>query len=142
MPIRTAEAQWLGNLREGDGTMKLQSGAYEGPYTFGSRFEEDKGSNPEELIAAAHAGCFSMQLSGVLTRAGFAPTRISTTASVHLERVGEGFSITRIDLNTEAEIPGIEDAQFQELAETAKKTCPISRALGAIEDIRVEAKLL
>jgi osmotically inducible protein OsmC len=142
MPIRSAQAEWRGNLREGDGTMKLPSGAYEGPYTFGSRFEEATGSNPEELIAAAHAGCFSMQLSGVLGRAGFTPTRINTTAKVHLDRGDTGFSITRIDLETEAEVPGIDDATFQTHAEEAKKICPVSRALAAISDIRVNAKLL
>jgi osmotically inducible protein OsmC len=142
MPIRSAEAEWRGNLREGNGTMRLQSGAYTGPYSFGSRFEEATGSNPEELIAAAHAGCFSMQFSANLERAGFTPTRVHTTASVHLERGESGFGISRIELNTEAEVPGIDEATFQAQAEAAKQNCPVSRALAAVSDIKVNAKLL
>jgi osmotically inducible protein OsmC len=123
--------------------MRLPSGAYEGPYTFASRFEEGQGSNPEELIAAAHAGCFSMAFSNGLAQAGFTPTSVRTTARVHLERLeAGGFGITRIDLDTEGVVPGIDDAKFQELAETAKQTCPVSRALGAVEDVRVNAKLV
>lgn len=143
MPTRTANAEWRGNLREGSGTMRLPSGAYEGPYTFSSRFEEGQGSNPEELIAAAHAGCFSMFLSNVLAQAGFTPTRVSTTARVHLTPLAAGgFGITRIDLDTEAEVPGIDNAKFQEAAETARTGCPVSRALGAVETIQVNAKLV
>ena len=141
MPIRTSSAEWRGDLRSGQGTMRLGSGAYEGAYSFPSRFEEGKGSNPEELIGAAFAGCFSMAFSADLARAGFTPTRVSTTASVHIDRVGEGFSITRIDLSTEGEVPGIDQAAFQEQAEAAKKNCPVARAL-AVEDIRLSAKLL
>jgi osmotically inducible protein OsmC len=122
--------------------MKLGSGAYEGKYSFGSRFEENPGSNPEELIAAAHAGCFSMAFSGQLTTAGFAPTRIHTTARVHIERGDSGFSITRIDLDTQGEVPGIDDAKFQELAQNAKTGCPVSRALGAVAEINLTAKLV
>lgn len=141
MAARTAEAEWKGNLREGKGTMKLGSGAYEGPYSFASRFENGAGTNPEELIGAAHAGCFSMALSAGLGRAGFTPTRIHTTARVHLEKVGEGFGITRIELNTEAQIPGIEDATFQKHAEDAKKGCPVSKALAGVQ-ISLTAKLV
>src|SRR5438105_14218492 len=109
MAKRTASAVWEGTLREGKGTVKLGSGAFEGQYSFASRFEEGQGTNPEELIAAAHAGCFSMALSGALGRAGHDPTRVSTTAKVHLEKGDAGFRIPRIDLVTEAVVPGLED---------------------------------
>ena len=142
MPVRTAEAQWNGNLQEGSGTMKLGSGAYQGAYSAGSRFQEAQGSNPEELIAAAHAGCFSMAFAAGLTRAGFAPTHVNTTAKVHIERVEGGFGITRIELNTEAEVPGIDNAKFQEEAESAKKGCPVSKALAAVENVTLTAKLV
>jgi osmotically inducible protein OsmC len=132
MPIRNAEAEWKGNLIEGQGHMKLGSGAFEGAYTFRSRMENGPGTNPEELIAAAHAGCFSMALSAGLTKAGHAPKRIHTNAAVHFDKVGEGFAITSIDLNTEAEVPGIDSAKFQEFAEGAKKNCPVSKALSAV----------
>ena len=121
--------------------MKMASGAYEGPYTYMSRFEEGQGTNPEELIAAAHAGCFSMALSGALVRAGFTPRSIRTTARVHIENTGSGFSITRIDLETEGDVPGIDAAAFQQQAEGAKQNCPVSRALGGVPDISVAAKL-
>jgi osmotically inducible protein OsmC len=133
MAVRSAEAEWKGNLREGAGKMKLGSGAYEGAYSFASRFEEGKGTNPEELIAAAHAGCFSMALSAGLGKAGFTPTRVHTTARVHLEKVGEGFGITRIELTTEAQVPGIDNKAFQEQAEGAKKGCPVSKALAGAQ---------
>lgn len=138
MAIRNAEAVWQGSLREGKGTMRY--GAYEGNYTFASRFEEGEGTNPEELIGAAHAGCFSMALSGDLVRAGFTPTRIQTTANVHLEKVDGKQTITRVHLVTEAAIPGIDDATFQETADGAKKNCPVSRALTGVE-ITLDAKL-
>lgn len=140
MAKRTASAVWEGTIKEGKGRVKLGSGAFEGQYSFSSRFEEGTGTNPEELIGAAHAGCFSMALAGALTRGGFTPTRISTTAAVSLEKVGEGFQITKIDLNTEAIIPGIEEGAFLELAEGAKKNCPVSRALAGAE-ITLTAKL-
>ncbi len=130
MAVRSSEAEWKGNLRNGQGKMKLGSGAFEGPYTFVSRFESGKGTNPEELIAAAHAGCFSMALSAGLSAAGFTPTRVHTTARVHLEPVGQGFGITKIELQTEAEIPGIDEVTFQKEAENAKKNCPVSKALA------------
>jgi lipoyl-dependent peroxiredoxin len=141
MAKRTASAVWEGTLREGKGRVKLGSGAFEGPYSFASRFEEGTGTNPEELIGAAHAGCFSMALAAGLTKGGFSPKRISTTASVSLEKVGEGFKITRIDLNTEAEIPGIDEGTFLEQADTAKKNCPVSQALAGTE-ISLNAKLV
>src|SRR5512134_3377607 len=112
MPVRSSSARWQGPLKNGQGTMKLGSGAFEGPYSFPSRFENGQGTNPEELIAAAHAGCFSMALSMLLGNAGFPPTRIDTTASVHLDAVEGGFAITQIELNTQAQVPGIEEAAF------------------------------
>lgn len=141
MAKRTASAIWEGTLKDGKGRVKLGSGAFEGQYSFASRFEEGTGTNPEELIGAAHAGCFSMALAAGLTRAGFNPTRISTTASVSLGKVGEGFKITSIELNTEAEVSGIEESAFLEQAETAKKNCPVSQALAGTE-ISLNAKLL
>lgn len=141
MPVRSAEATWNGGLREGNGTMRMASGAYEGQYSFSSRFEEDTGTNPEELIAAAHAGCFSMALSGALERAGYPPERVSTTARVHLDRGESGFRIARIHLETEAVVPGIDESAFQQEAEGAKKGCPVSQALGAVEEITLDAKL-
>jgi osmotically inducible protein OsmC len=141
MAKRTASAVWEGTLKDGKGRVKLGSGAFEGQYSFASRFEEGTGTNPEELIGAAHAGCFSMALAAGLTRAGFNPTRISTTASVSLGKVGEGFKITSIELNTEADVPGIEESAFLEQAETAKKNCPVSQALAGTE-ISLNAKLV
>ncbi len=140
MPNRIGKAVWEGTLKDGHGTMALGSGAFEGPYSFGSRFEDGKGTNPEELIGAAHAGCFSMALSLGLTRAGFTPTRINTTATVALSTDGQGFSISRIDLDTEAVVPGIDDATFQKQAEDAKHNCPVSKALAAT-NIQLKARL-
>jgi osmotically inducible protein OsmC len=120
--------------------MKLGSGAYEGSYSFVSRFESGDGTNPEELIAAAHAGCFSMALSSALGQAGFTPASIATSAAVHLDRIADGFGITKIDLDTVATVPGIDDSAFQEIAEQAKAGCPVSKALAAIE-ITLSARL-
>jgi lipoyl-dependent peroxiredoxin len=142
MPKRTAEARWDGSLQEGNGTMRMASGAYEGPYSFQSRFQEGDGTNPEELIAAAHAGCFSMALSGELGRAGHSAESVETTATVHLDKVEEGFGITRIELETRARVPGADDAEFQEIAERAKTGCPVSRALAAVDSIEVRASLV
>ena len=141
MPVRKASAVWNGTLKEGNGKMSLGSGAYEGPYSFGSRFEEAPGTNPEELIAAAHAGCFSMALSAGLGRSGFSAQRVQTSARAHLEKVGEGFKITRIELATEAEVPGIDEATFLEHAQGAKANCPVSQALAGVE-ISLDAKLV
>ncbi len=140
MPIRNASAVWQGSLQEGSGTVALGSGAFEGSYSFSSRFEEGRGTNPEELIGAAHAGCYSMALSGALTKAGHTPTSIETTAQVHLTAEDGGFSIKRIDLHTVGTVPGLSDEEFSQHAENAKKGCPVSRALGAIE-ITLDAKL-
>lgn len=141
MPVRSASAVWKGELKGGSGTMKLESGAYEGKYSFGSRFEQDPGTNPEELIAAAHAGCFSMALSGALGRAGFQPTSISTTAKAKLEITDAGAAITEIALTTKAEVPGIDDATFQEHAAGAKANCPVSKALAGTK-ITLDASLV
>ena len=142
MPTRKAEAEWKGNLAEGNGTLKVGSGAFEGSYSFKSRFEDGQSAtNPEELLGAAHAGCFTMALAAQLSRERFTPTRIHTEAKVRLEKVGEAFSITRIDLETEAQVPGIDDATFQKHASDAKQNCPLSKALAATE-IHLTAKLL
>src|SRR4030081_1544050 len=130
MPERTATARWEGGLQGGKGTMRLGSGAFEGQYSFNSRFESGAGTNPEELIGAAHAGCFSMALTAALGRAGFTPKRVSTSAGVHLDQVEGGFGIAAIDLTTEADVPGIDNAKFQEIADGAKKGCPVSKALA------------
>jgi lipoyl-dependent peroxiredoxin len=142
MPRRRASARWDGSLQEGSGTMRMASGAYEGPYSFQSRFEEGDGTNPEELIAAAHAGCFSMALSAGLGGAGYDPESIETEATVQLDRVGEGFAITHINLRTRASVPGIDAEEFQQRAEAAKEGCPVSQALGGVETIELEAELV
>jgi lipoyl-dependent peroxiredoxin len=141
MPVRTATASWSGSLPDGNGKMRLASGAYEGAYSAQSRFEEGEGTNPEELIAAAHAGCFSMALSGNLGRAGFEPETVDTEAKVTIERSGDGFTITAIRLQTTARVAGIQADQFQEVAAATKDTCPVSRALAAVETIEVDATL-
>jgi osmotically inducible protein OsmC len=141
MPTRSSSARWQGNLKEGAGTMALGSGAYEGSYSFVSRFEEGQGTNPEELIAAAHAGCYSMAFANMLSQAGFAPNAIDTTAKVHLERSDAGFTITRIDLVTRGDVPGIDEAEFVKHAEAAKAGCPVSRALAAVPEITLDAAL-
>ncbi len=141
MPQRTAQAQWSGDLKSGSGHMKFGGGAFDGAYSYDSRFADGTGTNPEELIAAAHAGCFTMATAGGLTRAGFAPSRLSTTATVHLESGSGGFSISRIDLVMDASVPGIDDAAFQKIVEDAKKGCPVSRALAGVPEIVAKATL-
>ncbi len=137
MPVRNANAEWKGNLKEGSGHMRFGSGAFDGQYFFLSRFESGVGTNPEELIAAAHAGCYSMQLSGVLTAAGTPPTDIKTTAKVEIIA---GTGITGIALDTVAVVPGIDEKTFLEAAQKAKEICPVSRALSAVP-ITLTAKL-
>jgi osmotically inducible protein OsmC len=127
MAIRTSNAEWNGTLKEGQGRMRFGSGAFDGAYTFASRFESGTGTNPEELIAAAHAGCFSMFLSAVLTKAGHPPTSIKTSATVHLE---DGPTITLIELDTKGQVAGLTAAEFQQHAEAAKRDCPVSKALA------------
>jgi len=137
MAIRESSAIWTGSLNEGKGTMRLGSGAYEGEFTKASRFEEGSGTNPEELIGAAHAGCFSMFLSAILSDAGHVPVSIATTAKVHL---GAGPKIKLIELSTVGDVPGIDEATFSDFAEKAKKGCPVSQALAAV-DITLKIKL-
>lgn len=141
MPIRKAHAVWNGTLKEGQGQMDVESGAFQGAYSFGSRFAEEKGTNPEELIGAAHAGCFSMALSGVLVEEGFQPQQIETEATVSIEQTGEGFRIASIRLSTKGRVSGIDVVRFQDLAEKAKTGCPVSRALAGTS-ISLEARLL
>lgn len=138
MPVRTATAEWKGTLKEGAGTLNVGSGAFTVPYTWATRFGDENGVNPEELVGAAHAGCYSMFLSALLTKAGFTPTRIYTTAKVHL---GDGPTITLIELNCEASVPGLDAAALAEHAEAAKKNCPVSKALTGPE-IKLNAKLV
>ena len=141
MPIRSAKAQWMGNLEQGKGTVKLGSGAYEGAYSFGSRFEEGKGTNPEEMIAAAHAGCYSMAFSAELSKAGHVPKSVTTTAKVELRKDDSGPRISLITLECEAIVPGIDQVQFMTIAQGAKVGCPISKALASVE-IKLQAKLV
>jgi osmotically inducible protein OsmC len=139
MAVRTSEATWLGTLKEGNGSMKVGPGHYEGPFTYASRFETGAGTNPEELIGAAHAGCFSMFLSALLSNNGYKPTRIHTTATVHL---GAGPTINKIELDTEAEVPEIDAAKFADFANQAKANCPVSKALASVDEITLNAKLV
>ena len=140
MAVRTSEAEWKGDLKQGKGTMRLGSRAFEGAYSFPSRFEDGAGTNPEELIAAAHAGCFSMALAAGLERAGFPASSVETSARVHLVPSDGGFRISRIDLATNADVPGIEPGAFQEAAESAKANCPVSKALTGV-DVQLDASL-
>jgi osmotically inducible protein OsmC len=140
MAIRKAEAIWKGTLKDGSGTMQFGSGAFAGAYSFQSRFEEGAGTNPEELVGAAHAGCFSMALSADLGRAGYSPESVHTTASVHLEKLEAGWTIVRIDLDTVAAVDGLDEEEFRTIAQGAKENCPVSRALSAVE-ITLEARL-
>jgi lipoyl-dependent peroxiredoxin len=134
MPVRTAEAEWKGNLTEGSGNLKVGSGAFDGPYSFASRFQDGETStNPEELLGAAHAGCFTMATDAALTRAGFTPTRLHTTAKVRLDKVNDAFSITKITLELEGEVPDLSREDFEKFAHEAKANCPLSKALTGTE---------
>jgi lipoyl-dependent peroxiredoxin len=139
---RTAEAEWKGSTKEGSGKVKLGSGAFEGPYSFKSRFENGTGTNPEELLGAAHAGCFTMALSLALTMAGHPPENIHTVAHVHLGQDATGPVINKIELVTDVKVTGLDDAKFQELAKGAKANCPLSRALASVPTITLTAKLV
>lgn len=140
---RQASAVWTGGLKDGKGTISTDSRVLsETQYSFSTRFEDGIGTNPEELIAAAHAGCFSMALSGELGTAGHDLESVETEAVVHVEKEGEGFAIKRIELRTRARVPGISDERFQEVAEDAKKGCPVSQALAAVESIELDAQLI
>jgi osmotically inducible protein OsmC len=140
MPVREASAQWQGGLKGGSGQMAFGSGAFEGQFNFGSRFEEGAGTNPEELIAAAHAGCFSMAFSAELEAAGHTPDEVETTARVKVEKSDEGFTISESALKTTAKVPGISGDEFQKIAAQAKAGCPVSRALAGVE-VTLEAEL-
>jgi lipoyl-dependent peroxiredoxin len=133
MATRKAEASWTGSLREGSGELALESGAFRGPYTFKSRFEDGKETNPEELLGAAHAACFTMALTALLARQQLSPARIQTTASVHIEQATGGFVIPRIELRTRATIPGLAPEKFAALATDAKQNCPVSKALAGVQ---------
>jgi lipoyl-dependent peroxiredoxin len=141
MPIRSSSARWQGTLTEGSGTIRTGKGGFEGNYSFKSRFEEGEGTNPEELIAAAHAGCYSMAFSKALSDAGFPPTSVDTTANVHLDKTDAGMTVTRIDLDSVGVVPGIDEAEFSKLAEGAKDGCPISRLLSPGAQITLNARL-
>jgi osmotically inducible protein OsmC len=141
MTIRESEAHWQGSLKEGSGRVRLGSGVFEGAYSYPSRFENGTGTNPEELIAAAHAGCFSMALTAILGQAGFTPTLIHTVAKAHLGFTEAGPTLTRIDIQTEGDVPGIDAASFQNHAETAKTRCLVSRALAGVPAMTLTAKL-
>ncbi len=141
MATRTADARWEGDLPSGTGSMRFGNGAFDGAYSAQSRFEEGEGTNPEELIGAAHAGCFSMAFSKALADAGFTPDSVETTASVHLDKTDAGMTVTRIDLDTVGAVPGIDEAQFAKLAEGAKANCPISRLLSPGAEISLTARL-
>jgi osmotically inducible protein OsmC len=141
MPTREGSAHWKGTIKGGEGTVRTESGALDAGLTFGSRFEESAGTNPEELIGAAHAGCFSMALSKLLEVAGHPPETIHTRAKVTISKVGDGFEITAIHLQTRATVPGMDEAAFREQAEAAKKGCPVSKALAAVKEITLDATL-
>jgi lipoyl-dependent peroxiredoxin len=141
MAIRNAEADWDGSLKEGSGKMRLGSGAFEGSFTWSSRFENGKGTNPEELLGAAHAGCYSMSVASNLGRAGFTPQHIHTNAHVTIEPVEGRNHITHIELEMEASIPGISNEQFMQIAQSAKENCPVSAALTGVP-ITLTARLL
>lgn len=141
MKIRKSDAIWEGNLKEGRGTIALGDGKFDVPYDFRARFEDGAGTNPEELIGGAHAGCFSMALAHALTEAGHPPVKIETRAAVHLEKVSDGFAIPKIELDTTADVPGVDEETFQRLAQGAKQNCPVSKVLAGAE-IVLAAKLL
>ncbi|MEV8515004.1 OsmC family protein [Dactylosporangium sp. NPDC051484] len=141
MPTRVSSARWEGDLKSGSGTVSTGSGTFQGNYSFPSRFESGEGTNPEELVAAAHAACYSMALSNGLAKAGFTPTSVETSATVHFGPVDGGFAITRIDLTTRGAVPSIDAAEFEKQAQDAKAGCPISKALAAVE-ITLDAQLV
>jgi len=141
MATRNGSAEWRGDLRSGDGDLHVGDDVFHGKYSFASRFEEGEGTNPEELIAAAHAACFSMALSNVLAEHGHAPDSVRTLARVHLRQTDAGPTIQRIDLETEGRVPGIDQEHFAKHAEEAKRGCPVSRALAGVEEITLSASL-
>jgi len=142
MPVRSASAVWNGDLMTGNGTLKTETGAANGQYSFSTRFENGIGTNPEELIAAAHAACYSMALSAGLAKGGFKPVSISTSDKLHLDKLEAGFTITKIEINVEAKVEGIDEATFAKFAEDTKKGCPVSRALASSVEFILNAKLV
>jgi osmotically inducible protein OsmC len=142
MTARNGSAEWKGSIESGSGSVTVGDGVFEGPYSYESRFAEGEGTNPEQLIAAAHAACFTMALSNVLGAAGHVPDALRTNARVQLRNIDGAPTLTRIDLETEGQVPGIDDQQFQQHAEAAKANCPVSRALAGIPEIALEAKLV
>ena len=141
MATRNGSAQWNGNLQDGSGRLSVGDGVFEGDYSFSSRFEEGEGTNPEELIAAAHAACFSMALSNIMAGEGHEPTSVKTTAKVHLRNVDGAPTIAQIELETEGDVPGLDEDGFKKFAEQAKADCPVSRALGGVGEMQVSARL-
>jgi osmotically inducible protein OsmC len=141
MATRNGSAEWRGNLKDGDGDLTVGDNVFKGSYSFSSRFEEGEGTNPEELIAAAHAACFSMALSNILAEHGHGPDLVQTVARVHLRQTEDGPTIQRIDLETEGRVPGIDQDHFAKHAEEAKQGCPVSRALAGVEEINLTARL-
>lgn len=142
MPTRNASVVWEGGIRNGKGSFKGESGAIEAPYSFSARFEDEPGTNPEELLAAAEAACYSMALAGNLERSGATPKRIDSKAACTVEKAGDGFQITRIRLVVRVAAEGIEDAKFQEVAEATKEGCPVSKALKGNVEIELDARLV
>lgn len=141
MAIRNASARWTGTLTEGTGVLRTGKGGYEGPYSFSSRFEEGEGTNPEELIGASLAGCFSMALSKALTDGGHPPTSVETSAAVNFDKSDAGWSVTYIALDTAGDVPGMDEEEFVKTAEQAKANCPISRLLAPGVEIALQARL-
>jgi osmotically inducible protein OsmC len=141
MATRQGHAEWRGDLQQGTGTIRVGEGGYEGPYSFRSRFEEGEGTNPEELVGAAHAACFAMALSNMLAGDGHTPESVQATASVHLRNVDGAPTIARIDLAAEGRVPGIDEDEFRSYAEQAKESCIVSRALAGVGEITLDARL-
>jgi osmotically inducible protein OsmC len=141
MATRNGSAEWHGDLKSGDGSLTVGDGVFQGAYSFSSRFEEGEGTNPEELIAAAHAACFTMALSNILAESGHTPDSVRTEAKVHLRQIDGKPTIQRIDLETEGQVPGIDENQFSRSAEEAKTGCVVSRALAGVEEINLTARL-
>lgn len=141
MATRDGTAEWQGDLRQGNGTVAVASGLFDGKYSFATRFEDEPGTNPEELIGAAHAACFSMALSNILAEAGHTAESVKSTAKVHLRMIDGNPTISQIDLVTEGRVPGIDQQQFADFANQAKEGCPVSRALAGVREITLDAKL-
>jgi osmotically inducible protein OsmC len=142
MAVRNGSAEWRGDLQSGGGTVSVGDGVFEGQYSFASRFEEGTGTNPEQLIAAAHAACFSMALANILTQDGHVPESVSTRANIQLRNVDGAPTLTRVDLETEGRVPGIDQGEFEQYAAQAKQGCPVSRALAGIPEIALSATLV